>query len=226
VITNEGTIWAGRIREGDDYLVKADTAAVSFDLISLLLVAPGANAHITGIDGGAGNDILTNSGTIFIGNEAATDESTSSRSMVIGKSYGYGGQIAGAELAFAGSSARIFSIGIDGGSGDDLLTNYTDGAITAKARSYADVDCETYVSLGFTDTFARSSSYSEAQATGMYGGDGSDMIENYGFIAADALTISDADSYARVLLLTNPRAVSEAEATALAAGIDGGEQRT
>jgi hypothetical protein len=41
VITNEGTILAGRIREGDDYLVKGDTEAVSFDLVSLLLVSPG-----------------------------------------------------------------------------------------------------------------------------------------------------------------------------------------
>ena len=224
VITNEGKILAGRIREGDDYLVKADTEAVSFDLISLLFVSPGTTAHITGIEGGAGHDTLTNSGIIFIGDEAETDECTSSRAMVIGESYGYGGQIAGAELAFAGSSAHIFSVGIDGGSGDDILTNSSEGDITAKARSYADVDCETYLSLGLTDTIARSSSYSEAQATGIYGGNGWDTIENYGIITADALTVSDADSYAYVSLLTNPSAISEAEAMARAAGIDGGAQ--
>lgn len=224
VIINEGTITAGRIRDGDNYLVKADTEAVSFDLVSLLFVSPGANAHISGIDGGAGNDTITNSGTIFLGDQAANDSCTSSRSMVIGESYGYGGQILGASLAFAGSSARISSIGIDGGSGNDLLTNFADGDITAKARSYADVDCETYESLGLIDTIARSSSYSEAQATGMYGGNGWDTIENYGIITADALTVSDADSYAYVSLLTNPHAVSEAEATARAAGIDGGSQ--
>lgn len=224
IITNEGTILVGRMRDGDNYLVKADTEAVSFDLVSLLFVSPGATAHITGIDGGAGNDTLTNSGTIFIGDEAATDSCTNSRSMVIGESYGYGGQILGASLAFAGSSARISSIGMDGGAGNDLLTNTTEGAITAKARSYADVDCETDISLGLIDTLAISRSFSDAQATGMYGGNGWDIIENHGSITADALTVSDAYSDAYVSVLTNPHAVSEAEASAIAAGIDGGSQ--
>ena len=220
VITNEGTINAGAINAGDSYLVKAETAAIALDFISFVSSTLGASAKIAGIEGGAGHDTISNSGTIFIGDEAATDACTNSRSMVIGRSFGFGGQILGASIAFAGSSARISSFGIDGGSGDDFLTN--SGNVTVKARSYADVDCETFVPFGLLDSIAQSDSISEARATGIFGGDGWDVIENHGTITADALTVSDAASEAVVDLFTSPHAVSEAEATARAVGVDGG----
>ncbi len=224
VITNEGTINAGAIHAGDSYLVKADTTAVALDFISFISTSLGASAHVTGIEGGAGNDTLFNSGTIFIGDEDATDACTSSRSMVIGRSFGFGGQILGASFAYAGSSARISSFGINGGAGNDLLTN--SGNITVKARSYADVDCETFVPIGLFDSLAQAKSISEAQATSIYGGSGEDVIENYGTITADALTISDAATDAEVDVFAEPHAESEAEARARAAGIDGGSQGT
>lgn len=221
-ITNEGTIRAGEIKAGDSYLVKADTTAVAFDLFSLVSSSLGASAQITGIEGGAGRDTIVNTGTIFIGDEPADDACTSSRAMVIGKSYGLGGDVLGMSLAFAGSSAQVSSLGIDGGDGDDLLMN--SGSITVKARSHAEVDAETYVALGLLNSLAHATSASDAQATGMAGGDGSDVIENHGTISADALTISDAASNAAVDVLSNPYAESEAKATATASGIDGGSQ--
>ncbi len=224
VITNEGAIRAGAIRAGDSYLVKTDTTAVAFDFLSFISTSLGASAHVTGIDGGAGHDTISNNGTIFIGDEDTTDACTSSRSMVIGRSFGFGGQIAGASFAYAGSSARIASFGMDGGAGNDLLTN--SGDITVKARSYADVDCETFVPIGLLDSLAQATSISEATATGMYGGYGDDVIENYGTITADALTISDAATDAEVDVFAEPHAESEAEARARAAGIDGGSQGT
>ncbi len=220
VITNEGSINAGAIHAGDSYLVKADTTAIAFDFISFISTSLGASAHVTGIEGGAGNDTISNSGAIFIGDEDATDACTNSRSMVIGRSFGFGGQFAGASFAYAGSSARISSFGINGGAGNDLLTN--SGDITVKARSYADGDCETFVPIGLLDSLAQSESVSDAQATGMYGGSGSDVIENHGTITTDALTVSDAASDAVVDTFSSPHAESEAEATARAAGIDGG----
>ncbi|MDI6451289.1 autotransporter outer membrane beta-barrel domain-containing protein [Anaerobaca lacustris] len=223
-ITNTGTIRAGAIRTGDNYLAKAETAAVSFDLFSLVMSSLGAGADVTGIRAGDGDDTVSNYGTIFIGDEGDDDACTASRAMVIGRSLSYGGQILGATMAFAGSSARIASVGIDGGAGDDVLTNYEEGNITVKARSYADVDSVTYQTLGLLDTFAEANAFSEAQATGIYGGDGNDVITNYGAVTADALTVADAESYADVGLGSNPHGVSEAEATAHAAGIDGGAQ--
>ena len=224
VVTNLGTIRAGAIRAGDDYLATAMTEAVSFDLFSLMMSSLGAGADVTGIQAGDGDDTVSNYGTIFIGDEDATDACTSSRSMVIGRSFGFGGQIAGASFAYAGSSARIASFGMDGGAGDDLLTN--SGDITVKARSYADVDCETFVPIGLLDSLAQATSISEATATGIYGGYGDDVVENYGTITADALTISDAATDAEVDVFAEPHAESEAEATAHAAGIDGGSQGT
>lgn len=224
IVTNLGTIRAGAIRAGDNYLTKAATEAVSFDLLSLMMSSLGAGADVTGIRAGDGDDTVSNYGTIFIGDEGDDDSCTASRAMVIGRSLSYGGQLLGATMAFAGSSARIASIGIDGGSGDDVLTNYAEGNITVKARSYADVDCLTYETFGLLDTFAEANAFGEAQATGIYGGDGSDIITNYGALTADALTVADAESYADVGLGSNPHGVSEAEATARAAGIDGGAQ--
>lgn len=224
VVTNLGTIRAGAIRTGDSYLAKATTEAVSFDLLSLMISSLGAQADVTGIQAGDGDDTVSNYGTILIGDEGDDDSCTASRAMVIGRSLSYGGQILGATMAVAGSSARIASVGIDGGSGDDVLTNYEEGDITVKARSYADVDCLTYETLGLFDTFAEANAFSEAQATGIYGGDGNDVITNYGAVTADALTVADAESYADVGLGSNPHGVSEAEATARAAGIDGGAQ--
>jgi len=93
-----------------------------------------------------------------------------------------------------------------------------------KARSYADVDCLAYETFGLLDTFAEANAFSEAQAIGVYGGDGNDVITNYGAVTADALTVADAESYADVGLGSNPHGVSEAEATARAAGIDAGAQ--
>ncbi len=223
-ITNTGAIRAGAIRTDDNYLAKAATGAVSFDLFSLVMSSLGAGADVTGIRAGNGDDTVSNYGTIFIGDEGDDDSCTASRAMVIGRSLSYGGQILGATMAFAGSSARIASVGIDGGAGDDVLTNYEEGNITVKARSYADVDSLTYQTLGLLDTFAEADAFSEARATGIYGADGNDVITNYGAVTADALTVADAESYADVGLGSNPHGVSEAEATARAAGIDGGAQ--
>jgi len=219
-ITNDGIINAGAIQAGENYLVKADTTAVAFDFVSFISTSLGASAGITGIAGGAGHDTISNNGTIFIGDEAANDSCTNSRAMVIGRSFGFGGQFAGMSFAYAGSSARASSFGIDGGAGNDFLTN--SGDITVKARSYADVDCETFVPIGLLDSLAKAEAISNARATGMYGGTGWDVIENHGAITVDALTIADAASDAQVDLFAEPHAESEAEATARAAGMDGG----
>ena len=222
-ITNTGSIIAGAIRDGDDFLVKAHTEAVSFDFVSLVSSSLGSEANITGVQGASGNDTITNTGTIYIGNEGADDACTSLRSMAMGKSFGFGGQFLGfLTFSFAGSSARTTSIGMDGGADDDTLINSDSGAITVKARSYSDVDAEVDVGLGFTDSLAQADSRSTANATGIFGNTGNDTIENSGAIAADALTIAYAYTDAKVDLATEPEARSYARAIAHAAGIDGG----
>jgi len=219
-ITNNGTITAGSIAAGDSYLVKAETAGVALDFASLVFSTLGSEAEITGIQGASGNDTITNNGTIYIGDEASDDGCTSDRCMAIGESYSFAGQWLGMEFAFSGSSARTTSIGIDGGADNDTLVN--SGAVTVKARSYGNVGAEVDVGIGLTDSLASAEVESTANATGVYGGSGEDSITNYKTIAADALTVADAETEANIDLATEPEAKSEATAIAKAAGIDGG----
>ncbi len=220
VVTNDGIITAGAIKTGDSFLVKAETAAVSFDFASLIFSSLGAEASIAGIQGGAGNDTIFNNGIIYIGNEAPDDGCTDQRSMVIGDSFSYGGQWLGTTFAFSGSSARNTSIGIDGGADNDALVN--SGTVTVKARSYGDVGAEVSLGIGLLDSLAKAEVQSTAKATGIFGGTGEDTITNYSTIAADALTIADAQTEATIDLATEPEATSEATAVARAAGMDGG----
>jgi len=219
-ITNNGTITVGAIHAGDNFLAKAETAAVSFDFASLIFSSLGAEARITGIQGASGNDSLTNNGTIYIGDQAPYDGCTSERSMVIGDSFSFGGQWIGMSFAFSGSSARNTSIGMDGGAGNDTLSN--SGTVTVKARSYGNVGAEVDLGIGLMDSLANAEVRSTADATGLFGGSEEDSITNYGTITADALTIGDAQTWATVDLATEPEAKSEATAIAKAAGIDGG----
>jgi uncharacterized protein YhjY with autotransporter beta-barrel domain len=219
-LVNNGTIIAGAINTGDNFLVKAETAAVSGAFASLIFSSLGAEALITGIQGGSGNDTIMNNGTIYIGDAAPNDACTNQRSMVIGDSYGYGGQWLGTTFVFSGSSARATSIGIDGGADNDTLINT--GTVTVKARSYGDVGAEVSLGIGLTDSLANAEVKSTANATGIFGGSGADTFTNTGSIAADALTIADAETDADIDLATEPEAKSEATAVARAAGIDGG----
>ena len=219
-ITNNGTISAGAIHTGDDFVAKAETAAVAFDFVSFISTSLGAEAHITGIQGASGDDTLTNNGIIYIGDETPYDTCTENHSMVIGDSYSFGGQWLGLAFAFSGTSARAFSTGMDGGIGNDTLSN--SGSVTVKARSYGDVGAEVYLGLGLTDSMANAKVKSTADAIGIYGNEGEDIITNHGTITADALTIADSQTWATVDLATEPEAKSEATAVATASGIHAG----
>ena len=219
-LTNSGDITISALDTGDNYLAKAHTEAVSLNLVSFVNTVLGARADLTGMNGGTGNDTLTNTGAIYIGEEGDGDVCTNEKCMVIGKSVGYGGQFLGAAFVYAGSSAKTNSTGIDGGDGMDTLTN--SGRVTVKARSYGDVDCIADVDIGAVPSSATASSATEASATGLDGGTGDDTLENSGLITADAFTISDAYAKSVVSLFNNPHAKSNATAKAWAYGLYGG----
>jgi uncharacterized protein with beta-barrel porin domain len=219
-VENQGTITAGSILQGDSYLVKADTTAVAYDMVSFVSSSLGAAGTATGIEAGTGNDTVLNSGTIRIGDTGSADSCTGSKAQVLGRSYGFGGQFAGMTIAFAGSSARMTSVGIDGGSGDDWLDN--SGTLDIRARSYNDVDAETHIWFGIAVAGVEADSIGVADATGLSAGTGRDTVSNRGAITADAWTIADAATNAQVDAFADPHAESYANATATAIGVSGG----
>ncbi len=216
VVTNSGAITAGAVKTGDDALVKGNTTAISFDLFSFVLSMLGAKADVTGIAGGGGSDAIVNLGAIVVGD--------GQHDMVFARSFGFGGQIAGANSAYAGTTAAIAATGIDGGNGDDVIFNAETGSITVDARSHADVDAETYETFGFLVSTADSDADAGASATGILGGAGTDLIDNYGSIDVEAYAYSDAWSSAEMPtgIAAIPKAVSDATAEADAVGVDMG----
>jgi uncharacterized protein with beta-barrel porin domain len=217
VITNRGSMTVGAVRTGDEALVKADTEAIAFDYFSFVLSSLGARGKVTGIAGGGGDDIILNSGTLTVGD--------GDQWMVIGESFGFGGQIAGASSAHAGSTAVVTALGMDGGDGNDTLVNASTGQVSVDARSYSDVDSETYETFGFLlPALAESDAHGTASATGIQGGAGNDLIDNAGSVDAEAYTLAYAESFADMSagIESSPFADSDAKAEANAVGIDTG----
>lgn len=216
VVTNSGTITAGAVKAGDAALVKGNTTAISFDMFSFVLSMLGAKADVTGIAGADGNDTIVNLGAITVGDDQ--------QDMVFGRSFGFGGQIAGANDAYAGSTAAITATGINGGNGNDIIFNTETGSITVDARSHTDVDAESYEFFGFLVSTADSDADASGSATGILGGAGADVVGNDGTIDVEAHTFADSSATAEmpIGIAATPRGVSNATAESNAVGVDMG----
>jgi uncharacterized protein YhjY with autotransporter beta-barrel domain len=219
-ITNSGTITVGQVRATDEAIVKSDAEAASFDFFSFILSTPSAGADIRGIASGDGDDTITNTGSLTVGD--------SLRRMVVGESFGYGGQWAGSANAFAAGHAAATSTGIDAGDGSDTIENASSGTITVDASSYSEAWSETYEFIGFLlPSNADSIAKGTATAEGVAGGKGNDYVENAGTVQAraDMLSFGYAYSDMPIGLGSNPMAESEARGRADAAAVDLGEGR-
>jgi uncharacterized protein with beta-barrel porin domain len=200
-ICNEGLL---NVRASSISSVSADSVIV-FGSSSGAVLA-GAVAEAQGIAGGAGDDIIANTGAITANSTASV--------LLDSSSFSFGGT--GASGGLLASTAR--STGISGGDGSDFIRN--DGSLSLTATSTLTSTANADVAFGFSG--AASTSGAVTEATGISGGAGDDIIANIATITAN--------STASVLLGSSSFSFGGTgasgamlAATTLATGISGGE---
>ncbi|MEM9619229.1 MAG: autotransporter outer membrane beta-barrel domain-containing protein [Pseudomonadota bacterium] len=164
--------------------------------------APPIQAMAIGLEGGEGEDVLINNGAIMLTGDANA-ESVSVAVATIGvPDAAFQAIIAGESLASLDTFASSRIIGMSGGGWDDTLTNLHSitGATTSTAQQVGVavstpsgfLPDEAGFLPGFTLGGAGAGTF--AEAIGMSGGDGSDMLFNGGVInltsTANALAVS------------------------------------
>ena len=156
--------------------------------IGSIAVTPRATA--TAIDGGGGNDVIDNTGTL-----AATSTS---------KAVGVGVELSAlftGSVGNANSDVAAMAHGILGGSGEDELTNAVTGNIMVKATADSDIT-QVDVTVAVGASVADASSVTQSSAGGIEGGDGEDTIRSYGTVTSEANATINARSISVTLLST------------------------
>ncbi|MBW1860585.1 MAG: hypothetical protein JRI70_11130, partial [Deltaproteobacteria bacterium] len=159
-----------------------------------------ASSYATGIDGGAGNDMIINRGAMKAGlehNHTARLDFTANSSAAFGSASTSG---------FLGASSSFN--GIVGGDGDDTLANF--GSINLQALSLVFQQASSFTFAGGSGVGGRFAA--ESTVIGMDAGSGNDFVRNEGHVTALAL--------AYMQLLTGSEAGPGAISTAT--GIVGG----
>ncbi len=189
-----------------------------------------AESRATGIDGGEQGDTLTNEGGI----DLAARSKVEGLSVAITLSGSLEGVAGGAALTDASTLADAESVGIEGGGGDDGVSNT--GAITSLASSRAESTAVSlsaqFTPIGFGASVAEATSTATAKATGIAGGDDADRIEN-GELSPAALGPAPSSISATANTVAKGTSVSistvglamggtDNTSTATATGIDGG----
>ena len=216
-ITNTGTIRAGYVP--NDKLAMATVSGTGGELkvttagtgggYAIAEAALGTLASATGIFGGGGSDTIENTGSIEVGSGgvgASPMAKTTSEGLSVG--------ILGGAKVKSVVTAHAKSAGIDGGDGDDIITNRSMGTntgiitVNATADAYVDdVAGSGFLSIQGADITATS------QAIGIDGGNGSDIINNNnsedgssrGTITVNATSVArnDGNSYAGIVISTS-----------------------
>jgi uncharacterized protein with beta-barrel porin domain len=179
-ITNAGVIKAG---EGVDTDARARSIGVagvaSIDATNVAgaVVTSTANAFFAGIDGGDGDDLLTNASSAEVLVDVTADASST------------GVAITGTGLAIAldavwdgGTRAYAIADGIKGGSGNDDIYNV--GTVNARSTAFANSNGIALAGIGVAGAVVTSTATAESFA--LRGEAGDDWLENYGVIVADA----------------------------------------
>ncbi len=230
--TSEATAIGVDVGDGDDKITNNSTinasskASTSSEGVLLTVVGIGtfatpttSTARSTGIDGGAGKDEITNSGTI------TANATSNAKSLSVSVS---ALQYEAASDGDAKTRSEAYAIGIAGGDGDDKVTNT--GTVTANANATASTTDITVEGLGASRS--NSSTTAGAFATGINGGIGNDEISNSGTITANATSEVNAVGVdlKYIALPLQPAqwfgadlGEARTEAQATATGIDGGE---
>lgn len=166
-----------------------------------------ARASATGMEGGAGSDLVTNENSV----------NASSTAIATGRAVSV--NIAGAGFAKGSTTASAESIGLSGGSGDDRLVN--DGSVALTATATSKMNGTAVTLLGYSS--ADGSSLAEAAVTGLAGGEGGNTLVNRagGNITGTAAATADTASLT-ISLAGAAVAKGGSAATALATGLSAG----
>jgi hypothetical protein len=167
-----------------------------------------AQGTARGIEGGAGNDTLTNAGPMLVVGNAKTH------------SVAVGATLTGVVQASAASTATADATAIDGGDDDDEIENGGDVSVDAISKATG-VNVEATL-VGATLSLGESNTRAEALAHGITGGAGSDGIGNTATV--DVLASATANSTdVSVNLVGYADAGASTEAVSVATGIAGGD---
>lgn len=176
-----------------------------------------ATATATGIDGGADNDTIANYRTI----QAATDSTLQAISVSIDFGGVPVGITVGAALSRAATNGTGTATGVDGGSGDDAITNASAGFIDVDATAVATSTAVSISANVIGAAWADTSATTTIRALGIVGGEGSDSLANLGLIQADSVSTANVNNVSFNLSgATVVRGWTTASATAV--GMDGG----
>jgi outer membrane autotransporter protein len=184
-----------------------------FDIAGFGLVDTDAKSRswTTGIDGGWGDDTLTNNGSIM-----ATADADAVH-------FGVRADIVAVALANINAviETTATAVGIDGYVGNDNITNNRLIDVNATASTYPGRVNITPIAVELESPDITASPVSGALIAGLTGGEGEDTIDNSGTIQGKA----SANTLGGVLdatVLGRANAVAAARAESLAIGIDGG----
>ncbi|MEN6446234.1 MAG: hypothetical protein ABFD70_00640 [Syntrophaceae bacterium] len=231
-LANSGSITINALPDADSASVSVSISAAQEGVAAGGTFADAtttAEATLIGMDGGAGNDTINNSGTIAI----TADATSSSASVGVTAAGTMTGVGLGVALADGTTKAVSTTAGITGGEGADTITN--SGTITS--TSTADISgASVTVNLGGAETgvvlgvaAADISSTAESTAWGIEAGSGDDTVVNAGNLTTSALsTITAASVSVNAGVAVNGVAAGAAladgktTASSTATGLEGG----
>lgn len=172
-----------------DARARANSIQATFSVIGVAVSNSTSEtyARSSALDGGAGDDTITNSGDLT---SDAIAHSTSVGADIVG--IGAAGSIDSEWDGGTGSNA--VALGISGGGGNDVLDNRA--SITVNAES--DADSVQVAATAALITVATASSTAESTGTGIAGGEGQDTITNN----SDIVVVSDSDAQAAAVGIT------------------------
>jgi uncharacterized protein YhjY with autotransporter beta-barrel domain len=206
LIFNTGTIRANATNTAQTVAV---TVNANIGLAGLAVLDANAstvaNSIATGIQGGAGNDAITNAAS----GEIAANASAAVKSGAVGVNV----SILGGGVTDASASASNSATGITGGAGRDTVSNEGHVAVTADAHGSA-------TSFNFGGlvgvAVAKAGTTADTLALGIDGGSDADWLDNSGTLAVRALS----DLKAGAISITGVGvSTADAKATARATGI-------
>lgn len=183
----------------DDTLVNEEGAGIDVRVGSTVTAAAvtytfgggsGTDAVLTGtasgegMTGGTGNDLLQNDGSVLVTAQAQLTTTGGAKATFSGGSDATGRAEAGAR-----------AVGMDGGDGDDSVVST--GVLNVEAQAIAESQNNASSSASFTsDELAASVSVARAEAIGLEGGLGTNLLANEGNLGVSAQATGYSLSYA------------------------------
>ncbi len=174
----------------------------------------GARSFATGMSGGDDADVLRN-------NEGASIDVSSSANVTTNSvSYTF----VGAPTSTVGATSETATTGMSGGAGDDTIINHSDLTVASDASIKAVGKSTSTIVVPGTNTRAGGTTVGSANATGLSGGDGNDLLASTSLLNVRAKSLAETQISARDNASLSSNAVAEgtARASVTAVGLAGG----